>query len=65
MPQAPIPTAAQVAAAPQEIVAPSIAYDDADLREAESAGATYVAVGAIYPTATKKIGVVGPIEVTS
>ncbi len=34
-------------------------YGPEDLREAEAAGAAYVAVGAIFPTGTKKIEVVG------
>jgi len=34
-------------------------YTDADLERAEAARADYVAVGAVYPTATKAIAVVG------
>jgi thiamine-phosphate diphosphorylase len=34
-------------------------YTDADLERAEAAGADYVAVGAVYPTATKAVAVVG------
>jgi thiamine-phosphate diphosphorylase len=34
-------------------------YDAADLRRAEQARASYVAVGAVHPTATKAIAVVG------
>jgi thiamine-phosphate pyrophosphorylase len=34
-------------------------YSDADLAAAEEARATYVAVGAVYPTRTKEITVVG------
>lgn len=34
-------------------------YTTADLEAAEAAGAAYVAVGAVYPTATKKIAPVG------
>ena len=32
MPQAPVPTAEHLAAGPQEIIAPAIAYPDADLQ---------------------------------
>ncbi len=35
------------------------AYSSGDLKEAEASGAAYVAVGAVYPTSTKKIGVLG------
>jgi thiamine-phosphate pyrophosphorylase len=34
-------------------------YTDADLEHAEAARADYVAVGAVYPTATKEVAVVG------
>ena len=34
-------------------------YTDEDLEQAEAARADYVAVGAVYPTATKAIAVVG------
>jgi len=39
------------------------AYGPGDVAEAEAAGAAYVAVGAVFPTATKEIDVVGTREV--
>ena len=43
---------------PQARIGVSV-YAEADLAAAEAAGAAYVAVGAVYPTATKKIVPVG------
>jgi thiamine-phosphate diphosphorylase len=43
---------------PRALIGVSV-YAEADLAAAEAAGAAYVAVGAVYPTATKKIVPVG------
>jgi len=43
---------------PRGLIGVSV-YAAADLEAAEAAGAAYVAVGAVYPTATKKIAPVG------
>jgi thiamine-phosphate pyrophosphorylase len=43
---------------PRGLIGVSI-YSKDDLRAAEAAGAAYVAVGAVFPTATKKIAPVG------
>jgi len=43
---------------PRALIGVSV-YAEADLAAAEAAGAAYVAVGAVYPTATKKILPVG------
>ncbi|HWR98173.1 MAG TPA: thiamine phosphate synthase [Candidatus Methanoperedens sp.] len=52
------PAEARQLLGPHGLIGVSV-YEPADLAAAEAAGAAYVAVGAVYPTATKKIAAVG------
>lgn len=52
------PREARKALGPGVLIGVSV-YSSLDLKEAEAVGAAYVAVGAVYPTSTKKIDVVG------
>ena len=52
------PAAARALLGPRALLGVSI-YGEEDLRAAEAAGAAYVAVGAVFPTGTKAVPVVG------
>lgn len=52
------PESARRLLGPEALIGVSV-YGEEDLRRAEAVGAAYVAVGAVYPTATKRIAVVG------
>jgi len=53
------PEAARRLLGPRALIGVSV-YTEEDLRRAEAVGAAYAAVGAVFPTRTKEIAVVGP-----
>lgn len=57
-PQDAAPAAARALLGPRALLGVSV-YEEADLAAAAAAGAAYVAVGAVFPTETKRIAVVG------